>query len=540
MKYIILVFTVLFTSLNAIPQNLVQNNSFESSTPNDFNKWFSNAPYETEFLFPTNTSIYFPVTIKDIFGGYKQFNNLGIPGYDDIEPVLNVPENYFGYEYPFDGNKYMGLYAYKYKDGSTTSSSERGFIGIKLTESLIKDVTYVISFRVSKMDNNLNKEPKISVLFSKDINNNNKPVNEVIIEKKRHITKTGGWEKIYIEYTPETDDLTYLFIEMKNTGFLYSEFACGVYIDEVLVIDKCTYDGMNCYTVSGPINPKKCNNPGSRFAPVNIANLQNVTVADIEISAHGIGLVDKEILRSNQGLIHPYYWENFLFTSTATVQYSFHCIFKNLCYEKEIVFNVQQYSNMDHFFSQIIALYNDYKDYGPYPLISGCEPYTYLYKFNFNPSKPFYYSTNSIFAGQDVLVKNGDNITFQAEKRIVMAEGFRVERGAKFHALLSPMDINCEKDSMHSKNTNKINSNIGKQDLIIYPNPTNNEIRIQVSNTQTQTNRIEIIDINGKMLDVFLNCSNSTLVDVSKYQSGIYFVRFIGNKTTLISQFIKQ
>jgi hypothetical protein len=77
-------------------------------------------------------------------------------------------------------------------------------------------------------------------------------------------------------------------------------------------------------------------------------------------------------------------------------------------------------------------------------------------------------------------------------------------------------------------------------EIKISPNPAKNELRIQALNIQTQTNRIEIMDINGRMLDVFLNCGNSTVVDVSGYQTGIYFVRFVGDNSIFIKQFIKQ
>jgi len=294
---------------------------------------------------------------------------------------------------------------------------------------------------------------------------------------------------------------------------------------------------MNCYTVSSIINPVDCNTISTKNSPFRLINLDNVIEAEIRVYTSIAGLVDIIKLHNNRGLIYPYYWDGLQIHANAT--YVMSCRFKNLCYEDEFDFRFSKYGNMSANFNHIMSMYNSYNDTDPYPLISGCETYTYLYKFNFDSSKPFYYSSNSIFAGQDVLVKNGEKITLQAEKKIVMAEGFRVERGAKFHALLSPKDFNSDKNSVHTKDTNMINTNIGKQDFIIYPNPAKNEIRIQALNMQTQTNRIEIMDMNGRMLDIFLNCGNSAIVDVSGYQTGIYFVRFVGENAIFIKQFIK-
>lgn len=168
-------------------------------------------------------------------------------------------------------------------------------------------------------------------------------------------------------------------------------------------------------------------------------------------------------------------------------------------------------------------------------------------------------STNCLYLPNDA-----GHVSMVSGKKIVLKPGFKVENGAYFSAKIKPIkyegchlseftplsngkslimsNITQMEDSSEIKNAEVIiNQEIPEGgEIKISPNPAKNEIRIQALNIQTQTNRIEIMDINGRMLDVFLNCGNSTVVDVSGYQTGICFVRFVGDNSIFIKQFIKQ
>ena len=73
-------------------------------------------------------------------------------------------------------------------------------------------------------------------------------------------------------------------------------------------------------------------------------------------------------------------------------------------------------------------------------------------------------------------------------------------------------------------------------DVSIYPNPTSDFLQIQgIANIKN----VEIYSIQGKKMAISLE--NNTRVDVSSLQSGIYFVKIMGNENrSIIKKFIKK
>jgi hypothetical protein len=69
----------------------------------------------------------------------------------------------------------------------------------------------------------------------------------------------------------------------------------------------------------------------------------------------------------------------------------------------------------------------------------------------------------------------------------------------------------------------------------IYPNPVNEKLYF---NTENNNSNIEIFDINGKIL--FQGPPTNNSIDVSQFDSGMYFLRFKTDSETKIKSFIKQ
>lgn len=69
----------------------------------------------------------------------------------------------------------------------------------------------------------------------------------------------------------------------------------------------------------------------------------------------------------------------------------------------------------------------------------------------------------------------------------------------------------------------------------IYPNPVSNILYLE---TEQNNSNLEIFDINGKIL--FEGSSTNNSIDVSKFDSGIYFLRLKDNTQTSVKSFIKQ
>ncbi len=69
--------------------------------------------------------------------------------------------------------------------------------------------------------------------------------------------------------------------------------------------------------------------------------------------------------------------------------------------------------------------------------------------------------------------------------------------------------------------------------ISIYPNPVNNLMTIY---SKEPIQKIEIIDISGKLIKAISNKSNKTIIDVSDLKAGIYFVKVDSESLRFIKQ----
>ncbi|MBP6429267.1 MAG: T9SS type A sorting domain-containing protein [Bacteroidales bacterium] len=76
----------------------------------------------------------------------------------------------------------------------------------------------------------------------------------------------------------------------------------------------------------------------------------------------------------------------------------------------------------------------------------------------------------------------------------------------------------------------------------LYPNPTNNQSKLQISGINTQT-RLTIIDIQGRIIKKELikptNNSINTIIDLSKEPKGIYYIKLENQTTSRVEKIIK-
>lgn len=76
------------------------------------------------------------------------------------------------------------------------------------------------------------------------------------------------------------------------------------------------------------------------------------------------------------------------------------------------------------------------------------------------------------------------------------------------------------------------------EEILIYPNPTNNNLTIEVPNRIN--NQIEIYDATGKIVDSFTNTNLVFSKDVSHLSNGIYYINFTINDNPIRRKFIVQ
>lgn len=76
------------------------------------------------------------------------------------------------------------------------------------------------------------------------------------------------------------------------------------------------------------------------------------------------------------------------------------------------------------------------------------------------------------------------------------------------------------------------------EEIIIYPNPTNNDLNIEIPNRID--NQIVIYDTTGKVTESFINKNLVFSKDVSHLSNGVYYINFTINDNPVRKRFIVQ
>lgn len=85
-----------------------------------------------------------------------------------------------------------------------------------------------------------------------------------------------------------------------------------------------------------------------------------------------------------------------------------------------------------------------------------------------------------------------------------------------------------------------IEVNQGTGSIVIQPNPTESIANINIENIMEEEVRWSIIDLNGKVIETDVILNSNFRVDLSEYNSGIYFLKLEGRNNNSIHKIIKQ
>jgi len=77
------------------------------------------------------------------------------------------------------------------------------------------------------------------------------------------------------------------------------------------------------------------------------------------------------------------------------------------------------------------------------------------------------------------------------------------------------------------------------KNVFIYPNPTTNTLNYSI-NDAISIDSIRINDVSGKAINNFKADLNHNDIDVSNLSSGIYFVTFVSEQSSVTKKFVKQ
>jgi len=85
----------------------------------------------------------------------------------------------------------------------------------------------------------------------------------------------------------------------------------------------------------------------------------------------------------------------------------------------------------------------------------------------------------------------------------------------------------------------KVDDNAELQ-VLLYPNPVHNQLNINFMNSVSpQIDQIQVFDPAGKLIETISIKNNNTIVDMSQYAQGIYFLKFYTNKGVVAKKIFK-
>jgi len=85
-----------------------------------------------------------------------------------------------------------------------------------------------------------------------------------------------------------------------------------------------------------------------------------------------------------------------------------------------------------------------------------------------------------------------------------------------------------------------INETNGEEAMILYPNPATDQIVILYPDKSEKEMSISITDLTGRLLKVVPLQNDKTIVDITDFSDGIYFINIVGKNRSLTKKLIKQ
>jgi len=151
--------------------------------------------------------------------------------------------------------------------------------------------------------------------------------------------------------------------------------------------------------------------------------------------------------------------------------------------------------------------------------------------------------------GQAVEVKAGANLHLIAGKSIHLKSGFKVYSGGNFLARIDTEGNYCE----NAKSILAAQDVVEENDIALhrneplptlfraYPNPTSGMLTIEVLGYLEESAEIQVYSLIGEMLvTTRFDTHQSQQIDLTRYPSGIYFIRLVSGNSFAIERIIKR
>lgn len=358
---------------------------------------------------------------------------------------------------------------------------------------------------------------------------------------------SGEWHSVTCEYSIPNNIASYDWFGIDLRSFEEGNDECAtdeyIYLDDIKFIFGCE-DG--CSRTDGQHELQMTSNVIHNNSAVVIENTDNLTDLQFEVYLGNGALVYYNEVHCPNGITHPIYWDGTSIggSPVANGLYKYRIIATNDCYSTEWTGSIlksidYQGSNTSNFSQNcesggnitpeeccLIDFYIDNETLVP-------PPYSkYIVQEN------IWACTQNPDFSDEVKVLNEANVLFQSGKQITLAEGFNTERGAVFLAQIKPRycDNGENEGADSSTRFEENNSNADestscskklKNDIFLYPNPVND---IMTLSSSFESGEYHVLDLQGQVLLQGRISSKEQSIDLSNFNSGVYFLRIQNNQ----------
>ena len=145
------------------------------------------------------------------------------------------------------------------------------------------------------------------------------------------------------------------------------------------------------------------------------------------------------------------------------------------------------------------------------------------------------------------VIENNKSLFLVANESITLLPGFWSKNGSNFVATTNAVGSSLKSSNSIMIDDNTISSVILNKsisfkegDYRIFPNPTVGQFTIENYDEINVIQKIEIIDLNGRLIYQYNGISKSVLVDLSNQPKGIYIIRIYKKDTEFVNKIIYQ
>ena len=154
---------------------------------------------------------------------------------------------------------------------------------------------------------------------------------------------------------------------------------------------------------------------------------------------------------------------------------------------------------------------------------------------------PFNINYKIFVAGSncDKTIETGETKEYKATEEITLRDGFTAEEGCDFTARIECSGMEWYEFNGYFNNPNPINNDsINSIEMKVYPNPTNSNFSINISDIDNNDCKIYIYNIYGNLIKNIQNPKYFNEINFEEQAPGIYFIKYLYKDKSLTKKII--